>query len=496
MVADSAIGTSNASAPSPKSHPVKLNTVRVRVPVEDPETRTQDFKEVIHSYTLEDAVLEAKRCIQCGKPYCVEACPITQDAREYIRLIAERKFDDSARAILTENPLATTLCKVCYHYCEDACVVGKKGVPIAIRQLKRAGLELGKSDLRYVPAPSNGQRVAVVGGGPAGIMAAWELGLRGYEVTVYESQVRLGGQVNTIPRYRMVGPELEQDLDRFQDLPVHFVNATRVGTDISTDSLIYGGFDAVLLTMGTTEHRSLGIPGEDLPEVYPAFPLLRDVNEVYPPTLGRKILVIGGGDVAMDAARSALRLSGGGEVTVVYRRGRREMPADKDEVHEAEEEGIGFLFQTTPLRILGVEHVEGLELQQTELGPPDASGRRSPRLVPGSQRTIPCDTVIVAVGQRAATEGFPSELGLQFGSQGWPQGAAEDFMTHVEGVFATGGRSVVYAMAAGTKAAEAIDAYLARKRGGSPIPRPDPWGAPTPPAKLPRGYGRPTWHLG
>ncbi len=480
-----------------KSVPVKLNPVRVAIPTEDPRTRTKDFREVLHPYGLEDAVLEAQRCIQCGKPYCVEACPITQDARKYIGLVAERKFDEAARAILTEDPLATTLCKVCYHYCEDACIVSKKGIPVAIRQLKRAGLELGNSKLLYVPSAPKHQRVAVVGAGPAGIMAAWELGLRGYDVTVFEELEHAGGQITTIPRYRMTGGELAEDLARFRDLPVHFETRREIGKSISVDSLMKDGYQAVFLALGTTRHRSLQIPGEELPGVVPAFEWLRAVNDAHAPSkepMGR-VVVIGGGDVAMDAVRSAARLSPGVPITLVYRRGRSEMLADKEEVREAEQEGVAFLFQTHPVRIVGTQRVEGLEVQRVELGPVDHSGRRSPVPVEGTNSILPCDTVIVAVGQQANVASFPTELHLGFGSQGWPQGGREGFETDREGVFAAGGKSVVYAMAAGTRAAEAIDRYLARQRGGEPTPRPDPWGSAIPPPPVPRGYGKPTWKL-
>lgn len=474
---------------------MKLNPIRVQIPTEKPEERTSGFTEVLHPYTLEDAVLEAKRCIQCGRPYCVEACPITQDAREYIRLIAERKFDESARSILSEDPLATTLCKVCYHYCEDACIVAKKGIPVAIRHLKRAGLEFGNSNLLYVPSSPKRQRVAVIGAGPAGIMAAWELGLRGYSVTVFEQEAYLGGQAKTIPKYRMYGDEVKVDTARFKNLDVKFEEKTKIGVDKPVESLLGHGYEAVYLSIGTSLPRTLDVPGEDLPGVIPALDMLKDVNEGAVPTLGKNIVVVGGGDVAMDAVRSAPRLSPGAQVTLVYRRTRDEMPADKDERHEAEEEKIRFIFLASPVRVVGTFRVEGVEVQKMDLGPPDSSGRRSPVPVPGSNYVIPCDTLIVAVGQKADLRGFPKELELKLGSQGWPQGKRTDMMTEVEGIFASGGRSVVYAMAAGTKAAESIDAYLAKKRGAEPSIRPDPWGGSMPPAKLPKGYTKQVWTL-
>jgi glutamate synthase (NADPH) small chain len=477
-------------AAAPKVVPPKLNPVRVAVPEEPVDARTTDFREVLHAYSKEDAVLEAKRCIQCRRPWCIEACPINNDAREYIRLVAVEDWDGAARVTLRENPLSTSLCKVCYRYCEDACVVKKKGVPIAIRHLKRAALDYGSSDLAYVPSKPKDQRVAVVGAGPAGMMAAWELGVRGYSVTVYEQEDRLGGQMQTIPAYRMTDADVETDRHRFRDLDVTFVEGTKVGRDIPVEQLLKDGYQAVFLSIGTSMHRTLNVPGEELPGVIHAFDFLREINHGAPVTVGREIVVVGGGDVAMDSVRSALRMSNGGHVTLVYRRGRAEMPADPEEVHGAEQEGIRFEFQKAPLRIIGRGHVEGIVVQSIELGPPDAGGRRSPLPVAGSEQTVPCDTVIVAVGQKADLEGFGPELDLKLTSQGWPEGKNHGFETAVPGIYAAGGRSVVYAMGNATSAAEAIDAYLSAKRGETATARPDPFGG-TETYHLPAGYNTP-----
>jgi glutamate synthase (NADPH/NADH) small chain len=463
----------------------------VTIPEEPVAARVEDFREVLHAYSKEEAVLEAQRCIQCRRPWCVEACPISQDCREYIRRVAAEDYDGAAKVTLRENPLSTSLCKVCYHYCEDACVVKKKGVPVAIRQLKRASLDFGSSDLVYVPSAPKHQRVAIVGAGPAGMMAAWELGVRGYAVTVFEQERRFGGLMQTIPAYRMTDADVETDRARYRDLDVKFVDGTKVGRDFPVDRLLReDGYQAVLLAVGTPTHRALGIPGEQLPGVLHAIEFLREVNGGIVRSVGKQVLVVGGGDVAMDSVRSARRLSNGGRVTLVYRRSRQEMPADPEEVHGAEEEGIGFLFQKAPLRIVGSGRVEGLVVQSMELGPPDAGGRRQPIPVPGSETTVPCDTVIVAVGQRADLAGFGPELDLKITSQGWPEGKGVGFETGVPGIFATGGRSVVYAMGSAMEAATAIDAYLARKRGAAPSARPDPFGGPDP-FHLPPGYTTP-----
>ncbi|MGP8071875.1 MAG: FAD-dependent oxidoreductase [Thermoplasmata archaeon] len=465
------------AAPAPKPAPPKLNPVRVPIAEETVGERTTDFREVLHSYSKEDAILEAKRCIQCRRPWCVEACPITQDCRDYILQVAKGDFDEAARVTLRENPLATSLCKVCYHYCEDACVVKKKGVPIAIRHLKRASLEFGKSDLVYVASKPKNQRVAVIGAGPAGMMAAWELGVRGYSVTVYEQEQRYGGLMQTIPAYRMTDADVETDRARFRDLDVTWVKGVKVGVEFPVDRLLKeDGYQAVFVSIGTSTHRTLGVPGENLSGVLPALDFLKEINRGEDVKVGHEIVVVGGGDVAMDSVRSALRKSGGGHVTLVYRRGRQEMPADPEEVHGAEQEGIRFLFQKAPLRVVGTTHVEGLAVQSMELGPPDAGGRRSPVPVPGSEEVLPCDTVIVAVGQKADLAGFGPDLDLKLTSQGWPEGKGKGFQTGVPGIFAAGGRSVVYAMGTATEVADAIDAYLAGLRGEPTGPRPEPFG--------------------
>ena len=475
-----------------KPPPPKLNPVRVPIPEERVEVRTADFREVLHSYSREEAVLEARRCIQCRRPWCVEACPITQDCREYIGRIAEGDFDGAARVTLRENPLATSLSKVCYHYCEDACVVKKKGVPVAIRQLKRAALDHGESDLVYVPSTPKRERVAVIGAGPAGLMAAWDLAVRGYSVTVFEQEARYGGLMQTIPAYRMTDADIETDRARLRGLDIRFVPSTKVGRDMSLDHLTQErGYQAVLIAIGTPAHRSLSIPGEDLPGVLPALDFLKHVNEGHPPPVGPGVIVVGGGDVAMDSVRSALRLAPGGHVTLVYRRSRAEMPADPEEVHGAEEEGVEFVFLKAPVRFVGSGRVEGLVIESMELGPPDEDGRRRPVRVPGSETTIPADTVIVAVGEKADLFGFDLRLGLRLNSRGWPEGTGPGYATDVPGVFATGGRSVVYAMGAAMEAAAAIDAYLAEKRGGAPpAPRPDPFGG-SEPFRNPPGYTTP-----
>ncbi len=470
---------------------------RVTIPEDPGEVRAADFEEILHAYSKEEAVLEAQRCLQCAMPFCVQACPITQDCRGYISLIAQQKFDEAAQLTVQDNPLATVLCKTCYHYCEEDCVMGGKGTPIAIRHLKRAALEFGNGQLMYVPSAPKNQRIAVVGGGPAGIMAAWELCLRGYSVTIYEAEPFMGGQIDTIPKYHLTGDELDWDLARLRGLDLTFVLGQTAGVNFTPESLLKDGYLAVYVAIGASEPRRLGIPGEHLPGVFAALPFLLAMNKGPEGLFGRKerqVVVVGGGDVAFDAARSSLRLAKDGQVTIVYRKAREEMPAGAEEVSESTGEGLHFLFNRAPVRILGRGQVEGIVVQASAAGPPDARGRPTAVLVPGTEETLPCDTVIVAAGETANVAELPAELDFKLSPQPWPEGKGPEGVTDVEGVFASGGKSVVYAMAAGTRAAEAIDVFVAKKTGRRPTPRPDPFGRPVPP-RLPEGYGGPTWHF-
>lgn len=466
---------------------------RTPIPEEPPEVRQHGFEEVLHPYTREKAIKEANRCLQCALPFCVEACPIAQDCRGYVGLIASGRFDDAARVVLRANPLGLTLCKVCYHFCEDSCIMQGRGTPVAIRQLKRAALEFGDSSPAYVPLANRQRRVAIVGAGPAGLMAAWELCLRGYSVTLFEKQPMVGGQVDAIPKYRLPSSELSRDLERFQNFDVSFIMETAGGTDFSPENLLRAGYDAVFIAIGASKATSPGLPGETLKGVHYALDLLLEVNRGHLPSLGKNILVVGGGDVAIDSVRSAVRLAPGAQVAMAYRRTREEAPAGEEEIREADPEGIEFRWLLSPVRILGTHHVEGVQFQPMQLGAPDRTGRRA--VVPASAppETIPCDTVILAIGQTADLTGFSPELGLKVGSKGWPEGTHPDGRTAVEGIFASGGRSVVHAMAAGTRAAEAIDAYLSQKEGRDPVPRPDPFGGEEPAERFPSGYTGPVW---
>ncbi|HTT16247.1 MAG TPA: FAD-dependent oxidoreductase [Thermoplasmata archaeon] len=467
--------------------------LRIEVPEERPRERIGDFREVLHSYTREEAMLEAQRCLQCALPFCVEACPITQDCRGYIGLVADGRFDEASRLTLRENPLATTLCKVCYHYCEDACIMKGRGVPIAIRHLKRAALEFGDSSMEYVPSAPRQQRVAVIGAGPAGLMAAWELCLRGYPVTVFERQSAIGGQAGAIPRYRMPNHELLVDLQRYRNFDLTFVTDRTAGVDFTPESLLAEGYRAVFVSIGASKAGYPGVPGEHLPGVLPALEFLYDVNQGRPVVLGRKIVVIGGGDVAVDSVRSARRIAPGATVAMAYRRTREESPAGEEEIRETEPEGIDFHWLVAPVQILGTDRVEGAVFQRMELATPDASGRRAVKPIDGAFLTIECDTVIMAVGEKADLSGFDPKLGLKIGTKGWPEGSGPGYATAREGVFAAGGRSVVHAMAAGTKAAESIDAFLAEKDHRAASPRPDPFGEGDPPPPFPEGYSSPVW---
>ena len=442
----------------PKKAP--LNPKRTPIHENDPVERRGVFVEALLPYTREEAILEAQRCIQCGKPWCTDECPIHQDARGYIKLMAAGDFTGARGLILRDNPLASCLGDVCYHYCEQVCPITKRGEAIAIRHLKRAAMMYADPAKPYEPVvPTNGMKVAVIGGGPAGLMNAWVLGQRGYDVTVFEASDRLGGlMTQTIPAYRLTDEIFQEDMARFADLPVHFVFHASLPKDLNLDDLLHE-FDSVFVSIGTQKSRSLGIPGEDLDGVYAALEYLKESKRGQRRSIRPRVVVIGGGDVAMDSARSAFR-HGAETVTVLYRRSREEMPADDQEIKEAMDEGVTFQFLVAPKRFLGTKRLEGIELQPMELGAPDESGRRRPIPAKTPPVTMACDAAIVAVSQEADLGVLPQDLEVKLAKDGTLQADPETGATKRPGVYAGGGASVVHAMAAGKRAALAMDAYM------------------------------------
>jgi glutamate synthase (NADPH/NADH) small chain len=452
-----------------------------RVPVreQDPKVRAGNFEEVCYGYNEKEALLEASRCLNCRNPRCVQHCPVGIRIPEFIAQVRAGAFQEAARVIARDSSLPAVCGRVCPQetQCEGSCILGVKGEPVAIGKLERfvADWSRAQGGVPVEKAPANGIKVAIVGSGPSGLACASDLAKLGYDVTIFEVLHKPGGVLQygipefRLPKQRVVEPEI----DSVRALGVKIETNVVVGRTITIDELFdREGFKAVFVGSGAGLPRFMGIPGESLNGVFSANEFLTrsnlmrafDPSSDTPIFVGKRVAVVGGGNVAMDAARTALRL--GSQVTIVYRRTEKELPARAEEVHHALEEGIVFRMLTNPVEILGDEKgwVNALRCIQMELGEPDASGRRSPIPIKDSEFEIPVDAVIMALGTSPNPLIAKTTKGLETERHGCIV-ADESGATSRPGVFAggdavTGAATVILAMGAGRRAAAAIDAYL------------------------------------
>lgn len=458
---------------------------RVAVREQDPARRATNFEEVCYGYNPEEATLEASRCLNCKNPRCVAACPVGVRIPEFIDALRQGDMARASAVIARDNSLPSICGRVCPQetQCEGACILGIKGEPVAIGKLERF---VGDWKLAQEPAaaelpPRNGRRVAVVGSGPAGLACASDLAKMGYGVKIFEALHKVGGVlVYGIPEFRLPKEKIvAREIDEVRRLGVEIETDVIVGRTVTVDSLLdEEGYDAVFIGSGAGLPRFMGIPGENLNGVVSANEfltranLMRAYDEEYdtPIYVGKRVVVVGGGNVAMDAVRTARRL--GAEATIVYRRSENELPARAEEVHHAKEEGIRFRMLTNPVEVLGTDDgwVRGMRCVEMELGEPDASGRRSPVVKPGSEFDIECDVAIMALGTSPNPLLAATTAGLETDRRGCITADAGGATTRA-GVFAggdavTGAATVILAMGAGRTAAKAIDEYIRGKIRG------------------------------
>ena len=455
-----------------------------RVPVreQDPKVRATNFDEVCYGYDAEEAVLEARRCLNCKNPQCVQGCPVNINIPGFIHEVATGNFEEAARIISRDSALPAVCGRVCPQesQCEGKCVMGNKFEPIAIGKLERFVGDFARNNQLALAecAPKNGHKVAVIGSGPSGLTCAKELLAKGYEVTVFEALHELGGVlVYGIPSFRLPKETVvKYEVENLRKMGAKFERDVVIGRTVSIDDLMdKEGFEAVFIGSGAGLPNFMGIPGENLCGVVSANEFLTRNNLLFayregfdtPNFVGRKVAVVGGGNVAMDAARTALRL--GADVHIVYRRSEAELPARAEEVHHAKEEGIVFNLLCNPTAINGNEEgwVNAMECVRMQLGEPDASGRRRPEVIPGSEFTLDVDMVIMALGTSPNPLISSTTKGLSANRKGCLE-ADEVGHTTREGVFAggdavSGAATVILAMGAGKKAAAAIDEYIRNK---------------------------------
>ncbi len=459
---------------------------RVVMPEQKPEERVKNFNEVPHGLTPELAIKEAQRCLECKKQPCVPGCPVEVDIPGFIMLITEGKFVESARKIKETNSLPAVCGRVCpqEEQCEQVCILGKKGKPVAIGHLERFVAdyerEAGKIEVPEIKA-STGKKVAIVGSGPAGLTVAGDLAKLGHKVVVFEALHRAGGVlVYGIPEFRLPKTIVQSEVDYLKLMGVEVRTSTVIGKLKSIDELFEEeGFDAVFIGTGAGLPNFMRIPGENLGGVYSANEYLTRNNLMRafdfpkaptPVKSGKNVAVLGGGNTAMDSVRTALRL-GADNGYIVYRRSRNEMPARIEEIHHAEQEGVQFKFLTTPIRFIGDEKnwIKAMECLEMELGEPDASGRRRPIPIEGSNYEIPVDTVVIAIGNSSNPLIPQTTPGLETNKWGNIIVKDDQMLSSRKGVYAggdivTGGATVILAAGAGKKAARAIHDYIMSKK--------------------------------
>lgn len=452
---------------------------RTPIQEQDPKVRAKNFEEVCLGYTEEEARNEASRCLNCKKPLCVTQCPVTINIPTFIQYVKDGAFDKAARIIAESSALPAVCGRVCPQevQCEEKCVLGIKGEAVAIGKLERFVADWSRENNINLSETKekNGKKVAVIGSGPAGLTCAGDLAKLGYEVTIFEALHEPGGVlVYGIPEFRLPKDTVvKHEVDNVMKLGVKIETNVVVGRTVTIDSLLEEGFEAIFIGSGAGLPKFMGIPGENFNGVFSANEfltrnnLMKAFKEDYstPIKVGKKVAVVGGGNVAMDAARTALRL--GAEVHIVYRRSESELPARAEEVHHAKEEGVIFDLLTNPIEILADENgwVNGMKCIKMELGEPDASGRRRPKEIEGSEFVLDVDTVIMSLGTSPNPLISSTTKGLEINKYKCIIAKEDTGLTTKDRVYAggdavSGAATVILAMGAGKKAAKAIDDFL------------------------------------
>ncbi|MCX6149627.1 MAG: NADPH-dependent glutamate synthase [Ignavibacteriales bacterium] len=460
----------------------RMKIPRQKMPEQNAEQRSHNFKEVNLGYTEELAKLEAMRCIQCPKPSCISGCPVGVKIRDFIQLVEDGNYLGAAAKIKEDNALPAVCGRVCpqEEQCEAVCVVGKKGESVAIGRLERfvADYEREQVGIRAPQLkPRTGNKVAIVGSGPSGLSCAGDLIQMGHDVTVFEALHELGGVlVYGIPEFRLPKEIVKAEVESLRKLGVDFQTNAVIGFTDTVDELLANGYDAVFIAVGAGLPYFMNIPGENLNGVYSSNEFLTRVNLMkaykFPDfdtpifdCKDKNIAVFGGGNTAMDAVRTSKRL-GAANAYIIYRRSKAELPARQEEIHHAEDEGIEFLFLENPIEFVGENGwLKKVKLQKMELGEPDASGRRRPIPIKGSEHFIDIEMAIVAIGNGSNPIIQKTTPDLEFNKWGNILVSEDSMRTSKKGVFAggdivTGGATVILAMGAGRKAAASINNYL------------------------------------